>query len=165
MALDSSALSDSLASVFAAPAPDFPISAKNWANAYAGYATEAQSCQAVPPVPAAIQAAQATLQATLAAAFAAGIDPVSTATGMASAFTAFWLAPPVLFSGVTPGVVTAVGGAAVLATALVASWTENTLTKASASAAASTMATILDAFTRTVVVTHAPPSACASPLE
>lgn len=164
VALDSSALADALADALAAPAPDFLTSAKNWATAYAGYAAEAQSCQVVPPLPAAIEAAQETLQAALAAAFAGGVDPASTATGLATAFSFFWLLPPVAFQGVTPGVVTAVGGATALSTALVASWTENTLARASASDAASTMAAVLDAFTRTVVVTHAPPTACASPL-
>ena len=164
MALDSSALADALSGVFAAPAPDFLTSAKNWANAYAGYAAEAQSCQAVLPVPVAVKAATATLQSALAGAFAGGVDPVSTASAMASAFTAFWFLPPMAFQGVTPGVVTVVSGTGILATGLVASWAQSTATQASADAAASTMATLLDAFTRTVVVTHAPPSVCASPL-
>lgn len=164
MALNSSALADSLADVFAAPAADFLAAAKGWAGAYAEYAADAQSCQAVPPLPASIEAAQATLQGGLAEAFAAGVDPGSTATGMATALTAFWLLPPVAFTGVTPGIVTAVAGTSLLVTAFVATWAKNTASKASARDAAASMATVLDAFTRTVVVTHAPPTVCASPI-
>lgn len=164
MALDSSSLADALKKVFEAPAADFVSAAKNWADAYAEYATSAQSCQLVPPVQASIDAAHAVLQATLATAFAAGVDPVSTSSAMSSAFTSFWFTPPVAFEGVTPGVVTAVAGTAVLEAGLLASWAANTADQADAGLAAEEMATLLDAFTHTVVVTHAPPSACATPL-
>jgi hypothetical protein len=83
---------------------------------------------------------------------------------MAAAFTSFWLTPPVAFVGVTPGIVTAVAGTAVLQAGLLASWAANTADEASAELAAEQMAGLLDAFTHTVVVTHAPPTVCAAPL-
>lgn len=143
----------------------FPASAtaagEKWADIYADYAGGAQSCAGVP---ATLAAAKETLRAALGAAFASGVDPATTASMMASAFTAFWLAPPVAFVGTSPGVVTAVGGTAVLSAGFVTTWAANVAAQATASQAAAALATLLDVFTKTVVVTHSAPTACVATL-
>lgn len=163
MALDKASLQSALADLFG-NVSNFPKTAleagQRWAKVYADYASKAQSCQAVPPLPASISVAQATLAATLGTAFSA-FDPVSTSTLFANALVAFWLAPPVAFTGTTPGVVTLAPGGPVLQAALAAAWVSNIVNKVSADFAAAQHATLFDTFTRTVVVTHSPPSACA----
>jgi hypothetical protein len=104
--------------------------------------------------PAALDAGQAVLQQALTVTFATSVDPVTTASQMANAFTAFWFLPPVVFSGTPPGLVTAVGGTAALAVALPAIWLSNQLSKLTTEQSAQAIAAALDAFSRTVIVTH-----------
>ena len=154
-----------LARVLATPPATSQGCAQGWADAYRIYAGAAQSC-GVPGIPlgAALDAARDLLEASLVPIFTGGTDPASTASGLAVAFQAFWLAPPIPFAGVTPGVVTAVAGTAALQAGLLASWVPSPDPWPTAGQAATTIATLLNTFTHTVVVTHAPPSACALPL-
>ena len=152
------------------PGEDYPDAttvandvAQKWADAYATYAADARSCQARPPT--GITTAKATLKTALAASFVAGGPASSTASDMATAFTAFWLTPPITFlGGATPGAVTAVGGTAALQAGLLTAWAANLASNASNSDAAQSMADLLDTFSKTVVAAHAAPSACTAPL-
>lgn len=132
-------------------------------SAYATYAQGALSCGGGAPVPASITAAQATLTTALTAAFGNTVA-ASTAAAMASAFTAFWLTPPVAFVGAPPGAVIAVGGTAALQAALISQWAANIASGASASDAAQGMADALDIFTKTVVAMHGAPITCTAPI-
>lgn len=164
MALDVDKLKDALASLFRGE-PDFPATkeaaGQRWAEIYAEYAKDAVSCQTQGPIDGVIDAAVPLLAQSLAVAFT-GFGSVSCANGMAAAFTTFWSLPPIAFKGTTPGAVIAVGGAAILAATLIANWVSNVASKISAEDAAVQHAAVFDAFTRTVVVGHAPPSACTS---
>lgn len=176
MALDKASLKADLETLFSSPpvvfsspgVVDVPATraacADAWAAAYRAYAGGARSC-GTPGAPAgpSLAAAELVLSGALLAAFS-GSDPASTAAAFATALTAFWLTPPVAFAGVTPGLVTVVGGTVALPAALAAMWATNVAGSASASDAAQGHADTFDVFTKTVVVTHAPPSACALPI-
>jgi hypothetical protein len=123
-----------------------------WAAAYSAYCKDAQSVLGGSPV--SLDAGEAVLGRMLGITFATSKDPVSTASAFASALTAFWLLPPVAFTGVPPGLVTAVAGTAVLQVALPATWAGLLLSRASAEKAMGDISTVMDAFTRTVFVTH-----------
>lgn len=137
--------------------------ASAWAAIYRAFAatTTAPSPPGT-PVPASLSAAEATLASALALAFAVrpGAIP-ALASAISSAVTIFWLTPPVAFAGVSPGVVTAVGGTAALTSALSSAWTANATLfpqgGPSASTAAAQVGSALGAFTLTVLVTHAGP--------
>jgi hypothetical protein len=163
LALDPSSLSSSLLALYTSPPKTVIEAAQRWAAAYSEYAADAQSCQGVVPLPAAVTASQGLLAQALVGAFTS-IDPVFTAATMASAFTVFWLVPPVAFPGGTPGFVTAVAGTAFLEAALLTNWFEDVVDEISADMAAKQIAGLLDTFTRTVVVVHPLPAACAGPL-
>jgi len=147
LSLSSSKLSTQLQGM--APAPTFPPSGDAWAQAYKTYGLDAKTTLfAGPP---AVTAATATLSTALAAAFAAGVVLASTAAAMATAFTAFWLTPPVVFAAGLPGTVTAVGGTAALQAGLISTLPANlALTKAQQFDA---IAALLHTFTLTVVTT------------
>ena len=122
-----------------------------WAAKYAAYAADAISPMG--GAPASLAAAEATLGATLGAAFAAG-SPASVISAFVNGLTAFWLAPPVVFAGTPPGAVTLVGGAPALGPALSATFASNIAGKLSKQACSDAIAAVLDTFTRTVIVTH-----------
>jgi hypothetical protein len=164
MALDKASLKTALESLFTSPPATAADCADAWAAAYRAYAAGAKSCGAPgAPAGASLDAAKAVLTAALLAAFS-GSDPASTAAAFATALTAFWLTPPVAFAGATPGAVIAVAGSAALPSALTAMWASNVASAASAADAAQAHADLFDAFTKTVTVAHAPPSACAAPV-
>jgi len=146
---------------------DFPktpvVAAKRWARAYAAYAQDAISLGGAAPIP--LAANEAALAAALVPVFANPRNlPPQTAQVYATAFTAFWFAPPVTFPltpagtplppPILPGIVTLVGGTIALPSALMAAWASNFATSASDEVAMAKMAQVLDAFTRTVIVTH-----------
>jgi len=141
-----------------------PVVARNWAQLYATYAADGTTLLGGHPL--SLDAAQATLQGALTGVFANPYQLApQTATQMAAAFTAFWLLPPVATTDVFPGVVTAVAGTALLQTALLSAWFSNFASKASGEQAARGIATALDAFSRTVIVTNATvPSPTVGPL-
>ena len=130
--------------------------ATKWAAAYKGYASTAMSLLGGAPIPASLSAAESTLKTVLEAAFTAGGGPPAMATSLSTAFTAFWLVPPIIFTGVPPGVVTAVVGTALLQSGLILCWSQIMAMgpAGTPAAAAQAHATVLDAFTRTVIVTH-----------
>ena len=130
--------------------------ATKWAAAYKGYASTAMSLLGGAPIPASLSAAESTLKTVLEAAFTAGGGAAPMATSLSTAFTAFWLVPPMAFSGAFPGLVTLVAGTALLQSGLIAAWAQVAALGpgATAAAAAAAHATVLDAFTRTVIVTH-----------
>ncbi len=170
MALNKAGLKTDLQTLFTSPPfdPDHPENlahdcAAAWASAYAAYAAGARSCQSVGP--ASLSTAQSVLASALEATFSTSTTPATTAAQMAAAFTAFWLTPPVAFvGGTTPGVVTGVAGTAALQSGLPTMWAANVAGNLSASDAAQAHADILDIFTKTVLVAHSPPSACAAPV-
>lgn len=154
MPLNPSTLSDALKDIMGPHRPKNVLeAAQRWSNAYVNYANSAIS--PLGGSPQGLSAVQPLLQASLAAAWANPRSPApTTAAALAAAFTVFWFLPPVVFDGAPPGAVTLVGGTAVLQSGLIATWTSITLGKANADSAASQTASILDVFTRTVIVTH-----------
>jgi len=159
VALAASALADNLRALFTtAPFPDSASAAgEKWAAAYAGYAGNATAGPALPSS-ASLSAAQDTLAGALATAFdaatragPAGLGSVT--AGMAAAFPAFWLLPPVQFAG--PGVTGAVTAAlpATLAADLATAFSAGP--SATAAAQATRIAGVLHAWTLTVTVTNA----------
>lgn len=136
-----------------------------WAEIYGNYAQAGQSCKGVPATASpGLPAAKVTLQNALVGAFS-GVDPATTSAAIASAVTAFWLTPPLAFP--PDGLVSVVGGTAVLQSGLIAQWASNMGIPppgVTADAAAAQMATLFDTFTRTVAVAHTAPPPCALPL-
>lgn len=134
-----------------------------FAEAYAGYAKDAQSCGG--QINGSVLAAQ---QAALANMLAAGLrtarDPAAGANAYANALAVFWI-NPLLWVPVPPALpatlVVPTGGTPVLLAQL-ASFTAPTL-----EASAAGLSLIYDAWTRAVVVTHplpGPPFVCALPI-
>ncbi len=153
MALSLPTLKQGLVQVMKNPARDYVTAAQQWAQAYGSYASAAQSPLGV-ATPASIQAAQQVLQAALVPVFATSRVLPQTCAQMAQAFTAFWMTPPIVFVGTPPGAVTVVPGAAALPAALASAFGVNFASRAQVDQAAQQLATALDAFTRTVIVTH-----------
>lgn len=133
-----------------------------WAKAYADYARDAISIAGGSPL--GVDLAQPLLGSTLAGIFSVSKDPFTTAQQMAAAFNAFWFLPPMIFSGASPGVVTAVPGVLALPLALTATWATNLAAKAPADEASQRIAQDLDAFTHSVVVAHTGPPPVVGPI-
>lgn len=167
MSLDKSGLQRSLEKVFKTPAKNFRVPASSLAAAYYNYAKSAASCSGVIN-PASLAGKQTVLARAIEAAYTTSKSPASSMPLLAAAFAAFWMAPPVAFTGPTPGVVTAAIPATLLSGLM--SVTAINASKAAAGkgspsrAVASQWAKALDAWTKTVLAAHAPPSACAGPL-
>lgn len=159
--LNKTALASDLTTLFTSPPATRADCASAWTDVYAAYAATAVSCSGGSP--ATLVAAKVTLQAALLAAFS-GTNAATTSNAMATAFSAFWLLPPVVFTGPTPGAVIAVAGTALFQSGLLALWATNVADAASAVDAASGHADLFDILTKTVVVAHAPPSVCSAPL-
>lgn len=124
-----------------------------WARAYRQYCDDAISPLGGSPTT--LDAAELFLATSLAGVFSNLAGPAQVNTNqMALALTSFWLLPPVVFSGTPPGLVTVVPGSVVLPTALFASFSTNLAARATNQQASQRLASDLDAFTRTVIVTH-----------
>jgi len=132
-----------------------------WTKCYADYAATAQSCQGVNP--STLVSARATMQSALLLALDT-IDPASCASAIAAAMTAFWLTPPIVFTGATAGLVSSVTGTAALQSTLILNWASNVAAHISAQDAATQHASVFDTFTKTVIVAHIAPGACSAPL-
>jgi hypothetical protein len=130
-----------------------------WGSAYATYAANA-TFSGAPPV---ALTGTAALQSILGTGFAA-YDASAAAAAFQSGCTAFWIAPPVQFSLPGAAIVTAVGGA--LAGPLADAWAAARDGRLSRSEAASRIASALDAFTRSVIVTwtHPPTAPSVGPI-
>jgi hypothetical protein len=157
LALSKPSLKSDLQSLFQSPPAAVSDIADAWAAAYGSYAAGARSCQAGSPI---LSGRQGLLSSALAAVFTSSTNPATTAASFDAAFVAFWAG--VVFSGTTPGVAVAVPG--VLSASLPVMWASNVASSASYSDAAQAHADTFDIFTKTVIVTHAPPSACSGPI-
>ncbi len=151
VSLVASTLSGKLQQIATSFPATYQAAGQAWANAYADYAGAAIS--PIGGAPLGISAAKATMAATLAAGFAAQPAPVAPVIG--AALLAFWMAPPMTFSGAFPGVVTVVGGAAAVGPALAAAFASNIASKAAVGPSCDAIAAAIHTFTLTVVVTHA----------
>jgi hypothetical protein len=123
---------------------------KRWAHAYALYAADAMSIPPTAAPPASLVPGEQTLAAALAAVWSSSRSSPTTAQGMATALTAFWLAPPVVFGA---GVVTSVTGTSALQSALISIWTSNLSGRQSADFCAKKVAAAVHTFTLTVITT------------
>lgn len=142
---------------------EFVEPAKRFASAYARYAKDAQSCQGQGPVAASIAAAQLKLAAWLGVQLPTSRSPLQFVNIFATGISAFWLLPPVAFLGTTPGVVTVAVPATLQAALLGVITTATAEGKAfslTPAKVAKLWAKALDAWTKTVLVVHAAPSAC-----
>jgi hypothetical protein len=175
VALDSAPLREHLIQLFSGQ-PEYPASEAVAAAALAGiYGAYAAGATAGPTVPtaASLAAAETTLSSALEAAFAAaksaGAAGVpSLASDMNAAFVSFWMGPPVVLEPVAgpsnvTGVVT-MAPPAVLAGAFIDLFTRGVKDDLSAGQQAGSLATVLDAWTRTVLVVNTPPGSPAVPL-
>ena len=91
------------------------------------------------------------LASTLGSIFAS--QQAGAASKIAAACTAFWLAPPIPWHGIWPGITTAVAGSGSLGPALEAVMQSNIASRASAAAACKAIANAIHAFSLTVTVT------------
>jgi hypothetical protein len=123
---------------------------KRWAHAYALYAADAMSIPPTAAPPASLAAGEQVLARALAAVWRSSRVAQQTAQGMASALTAFWFAPPVVFGA---GVVSSVTGTSALASALPGIWASNQRGRQSAEFCAKKVAAAIHAFTSTVITT------------
>jgi hypothetical protein len=134
---------------------------QRWAAAYAVYAAGATSVSG--DTAPSLAANEAALAALLGAAFAnPSSPPTQTAQAIATAMTAFWLTPPVVLVGApVSAIVTAVAGTAALQAGLLAIWAALVAApdpNDPAGQAAAQHASVLDLFTKTVIVTHVFPA-------
>jgi hypothetical protein len=136
---------------------------RRWASVYAQYASTAKT--AVGGSIISLAAQERVLGPLLGAVFATSQLAPQTASNLASAFTSFWLLPPVPFVGSFPGIVTAVAGTAALQAGLLSVWAANFASRAPNEQAMQKIAGVIDVFTRTVIVTTATvPSPTVGPL-
>lgn len=148
--------------------PDIP--ARLMASAYYEYSKDAKS-PGTPgtPLAPALAAAHLKLRAMLTGVFAVvQPTPDQFATRMAACFSAYWMLPPVGFTGATPGLVT-LAVPTPLQIAIIAIMASNTVLALARQTlppekVADQWATILDVWTRTVIVTHPPTPAAIGPL-
>jgi len=169
MPLNGSSLSDALSGLFQGQ-PSYPADAtdagKKWANAYRTYAATALAATTA-PLSASLIAAESKLANSLAGAFTAaqqaGPGGIAVLTPLVDvAFVAFWMTPPVAFAAPPPpapatmaGVVSvAVPG--VLTTGLAGAFAAGAAPGVTVAQQAQAIATMLDAWTRKVVVVNTP---------
>jgi hypothetical protein len=175
LALDGAALADGLKDLFEGtgghPGSDAEAG-RRWAGIYRAYANDA-TAGATAPLAASLQGAEATLAGALAAAFTAArttVAAVATLTPLVdAAFVGFWLTPPVAFVTPPPPAAPAVVGAVTvappgvlspgLADILAGPGANDTTTAQQATS----IATLLDGWTRTVLVVNTPPGPTAPP--
>ena len=174
MPLDRDGLTDGLTAVFEGR-PDFPDSAnaagRRWAGSYRSYAAAAVA-GATAPMAFALDAAESGLAGSLASAFegAAGAGSGSAvAAALDSAFVSFWLAPPMTFATPPTGPPTVTGFVTVappgvLTALLAALFTTGTAANPTAATQASSLASALDGWTRTVLVVNTPVTPPGPPL-
>lgn len=151
-----------LVSEIARMRPGDPLqSGKQLAAAYRKYAGAATSCAPGLPLASALDLAALKLGVQLAGIYQTSLLVPVTASQMALAFTAFWLAPPVPFVGASPGIVT-VAVPTTLQAALVANFMAGPADKL---VSARRLAAVLHLWTKTVVVAHGPGiPVCVAPL-
>jgi hypothetical protein len=168
MGLSKATLQDRLTDLFAG-ADGFPsteaAAATAVATIYRTYAADAAAAATRPLAPLLSEAGH-TLASALAAGFAAAksAGPSGVATlglAMDAAFVAFWFAPPVAFAFPVTGTpsiagVVTVAPPGVLAPALTALFLSGAASGQTATQQAQALATVLDTWTRTVLVVNTP---------
>lgn len=137
------------------------VAAQGWANAITSHVATGLSPQSVPPTPASIAAGLSALASGISSAFQSG-SASGAAGGVAGAVVTFYWG--LLFDGVTPGTVTAIGGSGALGTALAAAFNDNTSSSATMSEAATRFANAIHACAQSVIITHVPPAYVVGPL-
>ncbi len=150
MPRDASKLARAIVSLGTQYPKDAYEAGKRWAHAYALYAADAMSIPPTAAPPASLAANERVLATALGALWQTSRTATQTAQGMATALTAFWLSPPVVFGA---GVVTAVPGTATLSSALLGVWSSNLAGKQSADFCARKVAAAVHVFTSTVITT------------
>ncbi|TAK02329.1 MAG: hypothetical protein EPO39_13480 [Candidatus Manganitrophaceae bacterium] len=184
MPLNKSPLSGSLKDLFEGKDPAQPgqtvfppnptEAGKKWAEAYKKYAEGAQAGATQPLAPS-LTAAQATLAGALASGFSAAkaAPPPAAIAGLAAAmdlaFVAFWMTPPVAFAPPPPAPPTMAGVVSlappgVLTASLISLFTSGTADKKTAAQQADSIATLLDSWTKTVMVINTPVTPPGPPL-
>ncbi len=160
MALVSASLTASLTQVFSSASDQGAVKAQEIAQAYQTYALPAMAGVLLPIF---VGVEGQALAAKLIPVMQQSTDsPSDLANALADGVEAFWLLPPVPFAaGPVAGVVTSFPGKGALAGALVAALSSPSQDGASV---ASGVASALDAGTRTVIVTFAPPPGSTAPL-
>jgi len=153
VALVAASLTASLTRVFSSPSEQGGVKAQEIALAYQTYALTAMAGVLL-PVFVGVEG-QAMASRLIPVMQRSTNSPSDFANALADGVEAFWLLPPVPFSGgPAAGVVTGFPGKQVLVGALVGALSSPSSDGASV---ASRVATALDAGTRTVIVTFAPP--------
>lgn len=154
--------------------PDETEAGKKWAGIYKQYAEGAQAGTTQPLAPL-LLAAQNTLAGALAAGFTAAkaAPPPEAVAGLAAAidlaFVAFWMAPPIAFAPPPPAPPTMAGVVSlappgVLTASLISLFTSGAADKKTAVQQADAMATLLDSWTKTVMVINTPVTPPGPPL-
>lgn len=169
MPLNGSSLSNALSGLFQGKPsyPEKPTDAgQKWANAYRTYAANALAGTTA-PLSTLLTAAEGTLAKALAGAFTAaqqaGSGGLAVLTPLMDvAFVAFWMTPPVIFAAPAPpapatmaGVVS-VAAPGVLTAGLAGAFAAGVVPGVTAPQQAQAIATVLDAWTRTVMVINTP---------
>lgn len=160
MALVSASLTGSLTQVFANASDQGAVKAQEIAQAYQTYALSAMAGVLLPTF---VGVEGQALAAKLIPVMQQSTEsPSDFANALADGVEAFWLLPPVPFTGpAVAGVVTSFPGKGALVGALVAALSSPSQDGASVAAR---VAAALDTGTRTVIVTFAPPPGSTAPL-
>ena len=159
MALILPTLTGRLTSVLSSPSDQGAAKAQEWAQAYNTYAITAQA-GALLPTFVGVEA-QAIASQLLSVMSNPNGSAAQFANALAGGIEAFWLLPPVVFSGAGAGAVSAFPGKSALVGQLTAAFSSSTDQSA---ARAAEIAEALDTATRTVIVTFAPPPGSTAPL-
>ena len=177
MPLNGTSLSNALSGLFQGQ-PSYPQTAtdagKKWANAYRTYAANALAATTA-PLSASLTAAEATLANALAGAFTvaqqAGPGGIAVLTPLMDvAFVAFWMTPPVAFAVPAPPAPATMAGVVsvtppgVLAASLAGVFAAGVAPAITAAQQAQAIASVLDSWTRTVMVVNTPVTPPGPPL-
>lgn len=148
---------------------------KKWAAVYKKYA-EGALAGTTKPIAVSLTAAESALAGALAAGFSAAkaAPPPAAVAGLAAAmdlaFVAFWLTPPVVFTTPPPPAPPTMAGVVSLASpgillaSLIALFTSGAADKKTAAQQADAMATLLDSWTKIVMVINTPVTPPGPPL-
>ena len=146
-----------LLAVFKSQPSDTMVAAQQIAMAYDAYC---KTAVAPPGLPILTGFEAQVMAQVLAGGLSAGAAP-AVASAFGNGINSYWLTPPVIFvGGPAAGVATAVGGLGVLISGLTSVFANTNNTNESA---ATQIGTLMDAATKTVVVTYATPPPPAGP--
>ncbi|MGH8034304.1 MAG: hypothetical protein ACREO9_03690 [Lysobacterales bacterium] len=176
MALDSGLLQSELLSKVIANthyepsqtrAEQFQEAGRRWADAYGTYAAAASSCATIIDTEV-LPLQQQAMAGSLASAFQAAQDAASAATALVTGLGLFWANPLLwkIIPPIFPVTLVVPGGAVALQPLLVAAFAANAVGRPTHAQVAQQFASLLDAYTTAVVVTHGvvPGPGCAAPI-